>query len=135
MDLEILKSKIESLDPGVHGALREALAAKYRTVTGKDQEARAPSDPFDEMFKKAANDLGERYIRGTSDYIRDRHPDLHQKTEEADGRMNEVWTAGRQSKATVEEFREALNEWYLLHLKGIEIYAAETIGTRRGTSE
>jgi hypothetical protein len=81
------------------------------------------------MFKKAANDLGERYIRGTSDYIRDHHPALRQKTEEADRRMNEVWAAGLQGKASIEEFRKVLGEWHALHLRQIEIYAmAQTLG-------
>ena len=125
MDIQTLKSRIESLDPGVHGALREALAAKYRTLTGEDQDAGPgrQSDPFDDMFKKVANDLGERYVRGTSDYILDRHPALHQKTEEVDRRMNEIWKAGRQGKASIEGFRTVLGEWHALHLRQIKIYA------------
>ena len=40
-------------------------------------------------------------------------------------RLNEVWKAGLQGKAGIEEFRRTLKEWYLLHLQGIEIYCKE----------
>jgi hypothetical protein len=139
MDLETLKERIENLDPLLHRALRDALLAEYHRRVGQAQvsepRCRTGGDPFEDAFKKAANDIGERYVRGTDDYVREHHPDLYARTEEADKRMNELWTAGRQGKATIDQFREALNEWYLLHLKGIEIYVAERLGTKREMSE
>lgn len=129
MDIQTLRNRIERLDPSVHPALRKALAAEYKRRTGEDclgislPEDRR--DPFEQAYREAAKDLGERYIRGTSDYIRAHHPELYRQTEEADRQMNETWTAGRQGEAGIEEFQKVLREWHRLHLKQIEIYARD----------
>lgn len=129
MDIQALKEQIDKLDPQAHKALRDVLTAEYNRLTGEKgqmkSETQALPDPFAEMFKKAVDELNRRYIEGTIDYIRKHHPDLYQKTNDAEDRLNEVWKAGLQGKAGIEEFRETLKRWYLLHLQGIEIYAKE----------
>ncbi len=129
MDMRALKEQIDKLDPQAHKALRDALTAEYRRLAGEKggekPQGQAVSDPFAEMFKKAVDELNRRYIEGTIDYIRKHHPDLYQKTNQAEDRLNEVWKAGLQGKAGIEEFRKTLKEWYLLHLQGIEIYCKE----------
>jgi hypothetical protein len=127
MDIRTLRDRIERLDPGVHRALREALAAEYKRRTGEDclgvpGTDDAP-DPFEEAFRESARDLGERYVAGTSDYIRVHDPDLYRRTEDADRRMNEVWAEGRQGRTAIEEFQRVLAEWHSLHLRQIESYA------------
>lgn len=129
MDKQALKEQIASLDPKTHKALRDALVAEYDRLTTdqgeeKPQAEQAP-DPFAEIFRKAVDELNRRYIEGTLDFIRKRHPDLYQKTNEAEDRLNEVWKAGLQGKAGIEAFRETLKDWYHLHLQGIEIYSKE----------
>jgi len=129
MDIQVLKAQIENLDPQAHKALRDVLTAEYdRLAEGKGEvkpQAEQTADPFAGMFKKAVDDLNRRYIKGTIDYVRKRHPDLYQKTNEAEDRLNEGWKAGLQGKIGIEEFRKILKEWYLLHLQGIEIYSKE----------
>ena len=39
--------------------------------------------------------------------------------------LQEVWQAGLKGKATLEEFREVLKQWYQLNIKGIETYKKE----------
>ena len=129
MDKHALKEQIASLGPKAHKVLRDALTAEYSRLTAeqaeeKPQAVQAP-DPFAEMFKKAVDELNLRYIEGSIDYIRKRHPDLYQKTNEAEDRLNETWKAGLQGKASIEAFRETLKDWYLLHLQEIEIYSKE----------
>lgn len=127
--MRALKEQIDKLDPQSHKALRDALIAEYNHLAGKKEgtkpQGQAVSDPFAEMFKKAVDELNRRYIEGTIDYIRKQHPDLYQETNETEDRLNEVWKAGIQGKAGIEEFRKTLKEWYLLHLRGIEIYSKE----------
>jgi len=129
MDMQALKEQINKLDPQAHKALRDVLTAEYNRLAGEKgqvkSEAQVLPDPFAEMFKKAVDELNRRYIEGTIDYIRKHHPELYQKTNEAEDRLNEVWKAGLQGKAGIEEFRRTLKEWYLLHLQGIEIYCKE----------
>jgi hypothetical protein len=134
MDIQTLRDRIERLDPGVHRALRQALAAEYKRRTGEDclerPGCKGSADPFEVAFREAARDLGERYIRGTSDYIRAHDHDLYRRTEDADQRMNETWAAGRQGKAHIEEFRAVLREWHGLHLRQIEIFAKAQVSNQ-----
>jgi hypothetical protein len=127
--MKTLKRGIEGLDPAIHGALREALRVKYRHLSHQHEASNRPDQCirrlFEEMFKKAANDLGERYLRGTTEYIQQHHPELHREIETADIRMNEVWSAGLVGKASPPDFRSALGCWYKLYLKAIQIYARE----------
>lgn len=139
MDIQTLRDRIEKLDPGMHRALRQALAAEYKRQTGEDclekPGHKGSADPFEEAFREAAHYLGERYIQGTSDYIRTHDHDLYRRTEDADRRMNEVWAAGRQGKASIEEFRAVLKEWHALHLRQIEVYAkAQVCNQGKGDS-
>ena len=136
MDIQTLRDRIERLDPSVHHALREALAAEYKRRTGEDCLERpghkGSADTFEEAFREAAHDLGERYIRGTSDYIRAHDHDLYRRTEDADRRMNEAWAAGRQGRTGIEEFQAILNEWHALHLRQIEVYAMAQAHSQNG---
>lgn len=129
MDMQALKDKIESLDPKAHRALRNALVAEYNRLTGEKATAkpRDESDTFADMFRKAGDEINRRYIEGTISYVRKYQPDLYQKTKKAENKLNEVWKAGLEGKASVDEFREVLKEWYSLQLRGIEIYSEEQV--------
>lgn len=137
MDIQVLKAQIENLDPQAHKALRDVLTAEYNRLAGEKGEAKPQAeqvpDPYAEMFTKAVDELNRRYIEGTLDYIRKNRPDLYQKTNEAEDRLNEVWKAGLQGRAGIEVFWETLKDWYHLHLQGIEIYSKEQArqGNRR----
>ncbi|MFC1715624.1 hypothetical protein ACFL6S_18285 [Candidatus Poribacteria bacterium] len=130
MDIQTLKDKIESLDPKTHKALRDALIAEYKRLTGEIAATDPQDEPdlFSEMFGKAADEINRRYIAGTIGYIREHHTDLYQKTREAEDKLNEVWQAGLECEANIDEFRIVLKEWYSLQLQGIEIYSEEQGG-------
>jgi hypothetical protein len=82
------------------------------------------------MFREAANGIAEQYVCGTSEYIEERHPDLYRRTEGVDERMNKVWQAGRQGKASLDDFRAVLEEWQRLHLEQIDVYRRESKATK-----
>ena len=54
MDTQTLKDKIQSLDPKLHKALKDALTSEYDCVTGKKAEVSPQSKPasnyFEEMY-------------------------------------------------------------------------------------
>jgi len=79
-------------------------------------------DPFEVLFKKALEGISRRYRAGTIKYIREHHRGLYEQTEQEEDKLNEVWKAGLEGEATLEEFRGTLIKWYSLHIKGIEIY-------------
>jgi len=78
-------------------------------------------DPFEVLFKKALGVISRRYRAGTIKYIREHHRSLYEQTEQEEDKLNEVWKAGLEGEATLEEFRRTLIKWYSLHIKGIEI--------------
>ena len=129
MDIQVLKDRREGLDPKAHGSLIQALTAQCDERQGSGQNTTRQDeptpDPFAEMFEKAVDDINKRYIEGTDDYIRKLHPDVYQKTNQAEDKLNEVWKAGLEGKARIEEFRPVLEEWSRLHLRSIEIYSRE----------
>ena len=126
MDTQTLRSKIEHLDPATHLALREALMAQYTKRIGESGSGgRNALQAFDGMFKVIAGEIAERYVRGTSEYVRKHHPDLYRRTEDAHKRLDEVWRAGRMGSGGLCEFRAALREWQRLHFDQIETYIRE----------
>lgn len=129
MDIQTLKETIENLDPKAHKSLIAALTEKYNRLIEKKYEikpqAEAVSDPFSEMFRKVADELNRRYIEGTIPYITEHDPDLYQKINKALEKIDEILKEGPEGKAGIEEFQNALKQWYFLLLQGIELYSKE----------
>ena len=129
MNIQAVKEKIESLDPVVHKALRDSLIAKYNHLSGEKGESMSQGgfnpDLFAGMFKKAIDEINRKYIAGTIGYIQKHHPDLYQKINTAEDRLNRIWKAGLDGKVDIEGFRKVLKEWYLLNLHSIEIHSRE----------
>jgi len=129
MEILVLKEKIESLNPKVHSSLIRTLMVEYNRLISEGQASTSPpvviEDPFTEMFEKAVQEINKHYIEEVVDHIETFHPELSQKTNEAEGELNEVWKRGLQGKATLEEFQEVLYQWLNLNLGGIEIYSRD----------
>ena len=79
-------------------------------------------EKFKLMFEKATDKIEKRFINGTIDFIKKHEKSLYERINRTWERLDKVWVAGRKGNATIEEFREVLEEWYLLHIKAIEIY-------------
>jgi hypothetical protein len=84
---------------------------------------KVPAKPFMDTFKEAMNDLEERYLPGALDYIRDDFPDLAQEIQEAEERINQLWLIAQATGGGMEEFRETVEQWKALHLRGIRFYS------------
>lgn len=82
--------------------------------------------PFEDLFKKAVDEINKRYPEGTLEHIKLNHRRLYDDIDRAEDRLNEVWKAGLNGGASLKEFREVLKRWYLLHIKAIEIYRDES---------
>lgn len=130
MDAQALKKQLDSLDPRIHGALRDVLLAEYNRIADvrEDRQIGRSDDPFEEMFAGVMERVNIRYVTGTIDFLRKNCPDLYRRINETEDRLNEIWDAGLQGKAGIEEFRSVLDEWYRLHLRGIEIFARKKSG-------
>lgn len=81
------------------------------------------TDDLKDLFMETVQNINKRYISGTIGYIKKYHPDLYNRTHETQDKIDEIWKACPRGEASIEEFQEALNNWYHLNLQGIEIYA------------
>ncbi|MBU0569045.1 hypothetical protein KKC52_13500 [bacterium] len=70
---------------------------------------------FDALGKKVTEELNKAYIPDTLKYIEKHNPGLNEKINQAEARLNEVWLR----EVSLEAFREALREWYLLNMEAI----------------
>jgi hypothetical protein len=83
---------------------------------------KAPAVAFENTFKAAMNDLEERYLPGALDYIREDFPDLAQEIQEAEEQINQLWLIAQATGGDLEQFRQAVERWKALHLRGIRYY-------------
>lgn len=103
---------------------------KVWSATAPEQEGSPPEDqdPFRDLFTSTMTELNRQCVEGTTVYIREHHPGLYRQTHEAERIIDEVWQAGLDGEATIEEFREVVEKWYLLYLRGIQVYSREQGG-------
>ena len=126
MNSNQIEERIKTLDPIAHKFLIEAIKRK----DGNEKINRVNPESGDgisydlilEMFKKAMDALNEKYIEGGVAYIDKHHPEISRKLDDAEGKLNAKANAYYDGKIDLEEFKSALKQWYLLHLKAIEIH-------------
>jgi hypothetical protein len=130
MDIQILRKRIQRLDPELHASLISTLTRQFEV--GKVKQSRENTvreqcmDPFLEAFERTVEEINRCYIPGTTAYIEKRHSDLFHKIDKTEDRLNEIWGSGCLNKTTLREFRAVLQEWYLLNVKAVEIYKVES---------
>lgn len=124
------KAQERGARPELLKRLREQIGRqRHEKVSYGNEFCPEDEDPFEALFKKAVTEINRRYVEeAIDDCTCDEHRELYEKTNGAEDRLNEVWKAGLEGKATLQEFREALKEWYQLNVKGIEIYEREVSG-------
>jgi hypothetical protein len=78
-----------------------------------------------ELLKKQLDSLDPRIHVALRDVLL---AEYNRIADVRDDRLNEIWDAGLRGKAGIEEFRDVPDEWYRLHLQGIEIFAGKKGG-------
>lgn len=96
----------------------------FREEPATDKNAFSP-DPFAKIFNDAADELNIKYIGGTINHIRKHHSGLYKKIKSVEDELNKVWKTGLEGNVNHERFKEILEEWQSLYIKGIEIYKEE----------
>jgi hypothetical protein len=71
---------------------------------------------FNNIYKEALTKLNQMVGDVDLNELNKRNPEIKQ----AEDRLNEVWKAGREGKATLEEFKKTLNRWYQLTIEEAE---------------
>jgi len=72
---------------------------------------------FESLYKEKLNDLEQIGWDVDLNKLKKDNPQLSYDIDQAEDRLNEVWKAGRNGGATIEEFKNALYEWYSLMLE------------------
>lgn len=126
MTIQTIKEQIEALDPEIHGSLRRALVIHFcpdkRQTNNRNAETDSRSDRLAEIFGKKVDELNKCLPDGTVPFIRKHHPDLYQRTNEIEFRLNEIWKRGLRGDATIGEFEDILNEWFDAYLNARNVY-------------
>jgi len=124
MDTQTIKRQIEELDPNVHGSLKNALAIKFNNngICKAETTHADDSDRFAGIFRIKVDEINKIMPNGTIPYIRKNHPDLYKETNNVEQRLNHVWKNGLQGRASLEEFRAVLEEWFALYMKAAELF-------------
>ena len=128
MDINVLKERIEGLDPATHGALRNALYVEYQRLTGSLPDLGPDGiDPelLLKIFQQTVDKINERYMQGTIAHISRNHPDLDRRINDAESAVNDIWFKCERGAASVDEFKEKVEVWYRMNLKAIDIYSKE----------
>ena len=130
MDIKDIDKKINALDPRVHKSLIDILSNKVNSQAEKSTIIKAgngiSSDQLIDMFNRAVDKLNKQHVEGAISYIEKYHLNLDSETDKAEEKLNRVWRSCDEGGAQVEEFEKALEKWYSLNLKNIEIYKKET---------
>ena len=121
-----IEHMISSLDPKYHKHLIEVLKGNSdnpkSAIENFGTNDGISADLISEMLKKTMDALNEKYIEGGVAYIDKHHPEISRKLDDAEGKLNAKANAYYDGKIDLEEFKSALKQWYLLHLKAIEIH-------------
>jgi len=119
----------EAKKRGARPELLEKMKSQILREQSKNKHKQNYDNKFKILFEKTTREIEKRYINGTLEYIEEHENILYQKIDRTLERLDKVWIAGRTGNATIEGFRKVLEEWYLLHIKAIEIYKRIAINT------
>ena len=126
MNIKDIDKKINELDPKIHKSLIDALSSKLDSQSGKSTTVRVgngiSSNQLIDIFNRAVDKINQQYVEGAIAYIERYHPYLDSETDKAEEKLNRVWESCNEGRTKVEEFEEALKNWYSLNLRNIEIY-------------
>ena len=123
MNIKNLEAIIDSLDPKYHKHLIENLknSPGYPEVNSNASDG-VSYDLVLELMRKAMNSLNEKYIEGTVTYIDKFYPDMGKEIDNVEEELNRRAKEYNEGKTAIEDFKLALDTWYNVNLKSIEIY-------------
>ncbi len=75
-----------------------------------------------DVYLKTMNKINNEYLAGTNKYIQEHHKDINDEINKSDYRINKVWKECNQGKASIEDFKTALDSYEKLYLEAIKLY-------------
>lgn len=116
--IEVARGQIVTLNPE-----KAAKLIKKGKIRPMNTELMPVSDEtMKSVYLETMHRINDNYIEGTIKYIRDNHPVLDAKINNADDQINEIWNDCNEGKKSVDDFAEALKAYQDFFLEAIELY-------------
>lgn len=90
-----------------------------------------PDKTLQDIYLEVMNKINDSYISGTIKFVEETHPDLDRQIDEVDKQINEIWKSCLKGEQRLNDFRNALDTYKKLYLKGIELFR-EHLTTKAG---
>lgn len=74
-----------------------------------------------QLYKDSVQKFIDRWGIGLYERAEKAEPGLLAQIDQAQERLNQVWLKARKDKAILPEFKKALQEWEILHLKALKM--------------
>ncbi len=121
--------------PFVAEGLFTAIANRDEAIKELQKGKEPISDEtLQDIYLEAMNKINDSYIEGTIKYIQEQHKELDTKIDEVDIQINEIWKFCLQGKASLSDFKDALDSYQNLYMQGIELFR-EHITVKAGNSK
>ncbi len=77
---------------------------------------------FQALFDEAQQVVADAYEPEVLHYLKENHRSQYEEILDTEAKIERLWSAMRQGKDTLEDFRSALMRWERLSLQAVELY-------------
>jgi hypothetical protein len=81
-----------------------------------------PVEVYHSIFEQAVANISKVYLPGALEMIREDFPELARMQYEAEDRINELCQTAKLGQADIGTYRQAVERWKTLHLRGIRFF-------------
>ncbi len=96
-----------------------------KLVLPQKKEQKPEPIPFETLgglLRNKLDNLDAVYVEGCLDWVAEAHPELLREAQEAERRVDMVWLEALAGKATLRDYRGAVETWYRAYKKCFEAY-------------
>lgn len=116
------KQKVKGIDKALINTLLADIKAHKQEVIEYLIDSRLAS-----LYQEKLDDISSRYQPGGLLWLKANKPEHYSAIDGAWELLNDTWNQVLDGKVTESDFRQILNKWHELQLKGIEYYAAQNV--------
>ena len=81
-------------------------------------------EELETLFREVVNQISTVYQHGTDEWLKKNRRELDQAVQDAEKELDRVWDEAANNKATVEDFKKALETFYQATVQGMTAYKA-----------
>jgi len=86
--------------------------ARLRGITNQ-----VPQNDLKRFYQASVDKLSDQWIAGLYDHLNMENPGLMARIDAVNDNLDHIWITVKHGRAGISEFKKALQEWEILHLK------------------